>query len=126
VGKDIEILNNKASNEALQALHGDLADIYLSQLKKLSYPEGVCVYIPFYVADRLQELIKTPFEELEEEHLIPLKDMLFSAFKGLSRDDISLLKNIQAFLKENGIEADVSKRPTVRSLRKQIKAELES
>lgn len=125
MGNDISVFNNKASNEALQAIHGDLAEIYMAQLRKLKYNDGVCVFIPYYVADKLETLIKTPFEELQEEDIVPLKDIIRSAFKGLSKDDITLLKNIQSFLKENGIEADASKRPTSRSLRKQIKAVLD-
>lgn len=120
------VLSNKASNEQLQALHGDLASIYLSQLKKLKYEDGFCVFIPFNIADALRELSRMPVEALTEEDLIPIKDLTMIGFKGLSRDDISLLKNIQTFLKENSVEADASKRPTARSLRGRIKAEIES
>lgn len=126
MGNNIQIFNSKASSEALQAIHGDLSEIYIAQLKKLKYNDGVCIYIPYHVADKLENLIRTPFEELQEEDLIPLKDIVREAFKGLTRDDITLLKNIQTFLKENSIEVDPSKRPTARSLRKLIKAEMES
>lgn len=123
-----ELVPTKASQSQLEALHGDLYDIYKGHLERLKESAGSfkVVYMSYEDYCVLKAMAdKYSREVLDEDELRVLFCVKSLSGAPINKDDIALMRNIQTFLKENEIHSDFKKKSSLVSLGKLVMKELE-
>lgn len=121
------VVPTKATQAQLEALHGDLYDIYkghLERLKESAYAYKV-VSITNYDYNTLKGMIDKYVEMFDEDELLALRSLIGLCVAPITKDDIALMRNIQTFLKENEIHSDFKKKASLASLGKLVLGALE-
>lgn len=121
------VVPSKATQAQLEALHGDLFDIYKGHLERLkeSCNAFKSVTIPYDSFYAIKSMISKYIEVLEEDEIRALESLIGLSVAPITKDDIALMRNIQTFLKENEIHSDFRKKTSLNSLGKLVLATLE-